>query len=537
MRKKWRIVLAASVALIVGLTLVGANLYGPPPAPPSFASQICSLPSAWVTRIKRGYFAGRSGDITLLPSKPAYMASGAGGWTHSGPWNYLQHVPLVFYGPGIIPALGAVERPVTMADVAPTYARLLGAPTGPYDGRSLKEMIGKHPSAVRPRLLLSVVWDGGGWDALNRWPDAWPNLKRMMARGTSFVNATDGSSPSVTPAIHTTLGTGDYPSTHGITDISIRTKSGDVSDAFFDGESSRLLRVPTFAERWDQGEGNRALVGMVGYEPWHLGMIGRGAERKGGDKDDAAWLDRQTNAWISNSSHYRLPVALSQTPGLQADLRRLDARDGTVDDTWDGERILGAQDRIEETPAFIQYQARALLNMVHQEGYGRDRVTDLLFTNFKQVDRDAHYWSMESPQVHDAVRYSDRVLDTLIGGLNKEVGRGRWAMLVTADHGIQPDAPFVNGYGIDPRQLRTDIEAKFGPVVDGVWSTQVFLNDEETKAQGVTAGDVARFISAYRLMDNRPRLLGAIEEVGTISPRDRLFAMSIPSGLILNTDC
>ena len=140
---------------------------------PSFRSQACGIPAPWLERTQRGYFEGRSGQISLLPRQPAYMASGAGGWSHSGPWPYLQRVPLVVYAPGIVPARGDVDRPVTTADVAPTYAAMLRGNIA-SDGTPLREVATldkKTLTSDPPKLIVTVVWDGGGWNTLEQWPD------------------------------------------------------------------------------------------------------------------------------------------------------------------------------------------------------------------------------------------------------------------------------------------------------------------------------------------------------------------------------
>ena len=93
----------------------------------------------WLERTQRGYFEPRSGQISILPRTPAYMASGGGGWSHSGPWPYLQDVPLVFYGPGVIEPTGDVDTPATLADIAPTFMRLLRGSFQTEDGKPLDE--------------------------------------------------------------------------------------------------------------------------------------------------------------------------------------------------------------------------------------------------------------------------------------------------------------------------------------------------------------------------------------------------------------
>jgi arylsulfatase A-like enzyme len=526
---------AIAVAIVASTLFGWADRSGPLP---SFEEQACSLPRPWLERVQRGYFQPRSGQISILPRTPIYMASGGGGWSHSGPWPYLVDVPIVFYGPGFVKPVGEVGRPVTTADIAPTLMTLMH---GFYrsEGHPLEEVArisGQSISKGSPKLILTIVWDGGGWNVLNQWPDDWPNLARLMKEGVTYTNATVGSSPSVTPATHTTLGTGDFPWVHGITGVPVRDENGEVVDAFLKGESSRFLQVPTMAERWDTQNGNRALVGMIGYEPWHLGMIGQGAERPGGDKDDAAWLNIETNAWITNPDHYRLPPDLAATDGLDRDLRQLDARDGQVDGAWRDNAILDQQDRLEETPAFIRYHTRGLENVIKGEGYGRDGITDLMFTNYKQIDRVGHYFNMASDEVHDSLIESDKVLGELVSFLDKDVGRDNYVIALTADHGQQPDETALDAYGIDPRQVEADINDRFGPITRAVWPTEVFLLDDEMAKRDVSVDEVARFLGDYRLRENAQAPV-SVEGVGRFAPDSRLFQMAVPSEMLTHLSC
>lgn len=538
--KRWLV--AGAVVAAVGVATAVPILAGlsRSQTTPTAAEQACGLPRSWLKRTVEGYDPERSGQIQLIPNTPAYFSSGAGGWSHSGPWPYLQDVPIVFYGPGIIPARGEIDRVVTMADVAPTLARLMGGGLQTEDGRPMPEVASERGSldaAKRPRLIVTVVYDGGGWNVLDQWPGDWPVLERLMEQGTVFTNATVGSSPSVTPSVHTTLGTGVFPDVHGITDIPVFDDDGTVVDAFLKGESSRLMKSPTLAERWDEANGNRALVGMIGYEPWHLGMIGKGAEQPSGDHDDAVWLDIDTNEWVTNPNAYRLSDAIASTSGLQRDIEELDAADGSRDGAWGEHAILGDRSRLEETPAFIAYHTRAMLNLIRQEGYGKDSVTDLLFTNYKQIDRVGHYFNMASDEVNDSLVATDTQLGNIVESLDRDVGREKWVIVVTADHGQQPDAGAVDGYGIDPNEVVADINARFGPITKQVRPTQVFLYPDELRKQGVQVADVARFLSDYRLADNTVRPDTRLAGAGKFGPQDRIFDLAAPSRLLAKIRC
>jgi predicted AlkP superfamily pyrophosphatase or phosphodiesterase len=500
---------------------------------PSFTAQLCAIPEGWLTLTQRGYNEARSGQITLLPRQPIYMTTGSHGWTHSGPWDYLQKIPIVLYGAGI-PEGQTISDPVTTADIAPTIAKMMDFPFDP-EGTSLLDPTDDRPRE-RPKLIVTVVWDGGGWNGLDQWPDAWPHLKALMQHGTVFTDAIVGSSPSVTPAIHTTLGTGRFPNEHGITGVPLRDESGTVVDSFNDGESARFIEVPTLAESWDEANDNRPLIGMVGYEPWHLGMIGKGAETPTGDKDDAVWVNRGSNHWVTNRDHYSMPETFRDQSDLPRRLDTLDIDDGVDDDHW-GRVPLDVQSRIEETPAFIEHHGQKLVDLIVEGGYGDDRVTDLLFTNFKQIDRVAHYYNMTAPEVRDVMVASDQQLDVLVDALDEHVGRDRYTLIVTADHGMQPDVEDLDAYAIDPNEVERDIATRFGPVVRAVWPTEVFLLEAEMEARGITVADVARFLSEYRLRDNTSSIGNKVLGSGSFGSNDRLFELAAPAELLESVTC
>jgi arylsulfatase A-like enzyme len=89
--------------------------------------------------VQLGFYGPRSADIVLLP-EPYYMFSSPPGTTHQTPYSYDNHVPLIFFGMGIRP--GTHYEPVTINDVAPTLAAILGVetPSG-ASGRILAEIL------------------------------------------------------------------------------------------------------------------------------------------------------------------------------------------------------------------------------------------------------------------------------------------------------------------------------------------------------------------------------------------------------------
>ena len=83
------------------------------------------------------YYGPRSGDLFLL-QEPYYLFD-ASGTSHGVPYNYDNHVPVLFLGPGI--KAGTYRGAIAVNDIAPTLAALLGTnePSGSM-GRVLTEI-------------------------------------------------------------------------------------------------------------------------------------------------------------------------------------------------------------------------------------------------------------------------------------------------------------------------------------------------------------------------------------------------------------
>jgi hypothetical protein len=456
--------------------------------------------------------------------------------SHSGPWDYLQRVPLVFYGPGFIRPMGHVEldREVTLADLAPTLAELLETTPPPGSvGRPLKEIL-VRPSQRRdpPRLIVTVVWDGGGWNVLDAWPDSWPTLARLIEEGANMADATVGSSPSVTPAIHSTIGTGVYPKQHGITGIEMRIEEEGVGIGAFRRRSPEFLLAPTLADVYDPRMGNAAQVGMFAYKSWHLGMIGHGASWAGGDADMATILT-QSEKPVTNTLHYSLPDGVAGVPGLRKSIRTVDLDDGKLDGAWMGHEILDDPTARRDTPAWVLYQTRIIKALLSREDFGADGIPDLFYTNYKQIDEVGHNWNMINPEMDEIIRYSDAALKELVAYLNHRVGEGRWVLTVTADHGQGPDPKSSGAWPINMGELQADVERHFGAdegrLISSTSPVGFWLNRRGLSEASVTEDDVAAYLLNYRLADNA---IGDPPAGYEARLREPLFSAAWPSALM-----
>lgn len=504
-----------------------------PPPSESWFRAACGLPADQLRRINRGLFPGRSPEVVIVPKAPHYF--GTFSYTsHSGPWDYVQEVPLVFYGPGFIRAQGTIslDREVTVADLAPTLAELLSVRLPRRaSGRAVTEAL--VPEAQRPgkpRLVLVVVWDGGGWNVLNRWPGAWPTFRSLMQKGASVADATVGSSPSVTPAIHANIGTGTFPRQHGIIDIPLR--QGEALVAAYEGLSPQYLEVPSLGDVHDRATGNRANVGMLAERDWHLGMVGHGAFLPGGDKDVAV-ITGGDGALMTNPEFYSLPGHLLEVPLLEDDeLRQVDAEDGRQDSAWMGHPIMG-EDAIMlmRNPASVDYQTRLLKSLLDREGYGEDGVPDLFFTNYKQPDLIGHSWNMVNPEMRSILRHVDDGLKELVAFLESHVGERRWVLALTADHGQTPLPETTGAWPINMTEFQKDIARGLGLSAEELFQGQRITGlwiAPEAIARGIRPRQVAAAILDYRLGDN----IGDGDHLPAeyqARRGERLFAAAFPS--------
>lgn len=496
----------------------------------------CALPEGQLERIRNGYDPDRSGDIVVIPKEPGYFEGG--GLPHSGPWDYLQRVPLMLYGPGYVGPVGKISTPVTLADVAPTLAELLEFPFHAADGQPMTEaLLPRATRAVPPRLIVVVVWDAGGRDVLAAWPKEWPHLLGLISRGAWMENATVGESPSVTAPVHATIGTGAYSRTTGIPDNDVRL-IGHIVNPWLYGPA--ILETPTLADLYDPANGNRPLIGAIGATPWHLGMIGHGSERPGGDRDVALIRGGDEPGWTVprvDRPFYRSPGYANQVPGFGADERMADLLDGNLDGAWRGYPIQSL-DRGFDTPARLPYETRVVDTVIAREGFGADQMPDLLYVNYKLIDHVGHVFDLNSLEMRDTLQVQDRQLPPLIRTLNRRVGHGKWVLVVAADHGATPDHHDSHAFPISHGELVSDLARRFDdsdrrPVFELVKGTQIFVDRAELRQNEYTLADVTGFFLRYTkgMSLEDPRRIAAGKR------NDRVFSAAFPASMLRRLPC
>ena len=240
--------------------------------------------------------------------------------------------PLIFSGPGVHRGR-TIDSESRQVDIAPTIARLMGFPlidgtdiTGRtssergvapdvylrrQDGRVLDDLIDE--SAGSPERVYILLLDGQSHTELTHRlatePDAIPNLRRLIERGTIFRYGSITNFPSITWPSHNAIGTGCWSGHHDIVnpDYYLRERRETVAPQGQQFDTARFLNegVETLYEAFHRvyGEWDGAMAGAFVAsinEPCTRGADHASLERQiVGDRGELIALTKETEDEIS----------------------------------------------------------------------------------------------------------------------------------------------------------------------------------------------------------------------------------------------
>ncbi|MDY6853565.1 MAG: alkaline phosphatase family protein [Thermodesulfobacteriota bacterium] len=150
------------------------------------------------------------------------------------------------------------------------------------------------------------------------------------------------------------------------------------------------------------------------------------------------------------------------------------------------------------TPFFQLWAVDMLLKTMEAEGVGMDCIPDLVYYNFKCLDKVGHRYGVNSPEVYTILYYIDYCLKKIKYWLDKNIGKNNYVMIVTADHGAH------NSYGdriLYTGDLFDAVESRFSkeiilndPSEGKPFDDMIYLDQEILDAKGHTQEDVAGFV-------------------------------------------
>lgn len=438
---------------------------------------------------------------------------------------------------------------------------------GPFAGLTYFEvwaLDGDQAGGPKIRLAVIVVFDQLRGDYLEKWKDLFEEggFKRLQQEGTWFTNCHYPYADTLTAAGHASLVTGTSPYKHGIIANEWYDRiSGDVVTAV---SSDRYLQVPQPPPPADKKEKRKIVLGASPLRRCEE-SLGDVLYRTSRQKAKIASLSIKDRAAILLAAlRAQLVYWFSTTQGefvtsnyYQDDLHPWvrDFNKTRLADSWFGKdwlrqrldldyaKLSGPDAVAFEGIGFKQgrtfpHPMTGGLEKIGQDFYealmfspkgndlllafakkaidaeklGKNEVTDLLCLSFSSNDLVGHCWGPDSQEVLDVTLSADRILKELLGTLDAKVGKGRYLLALSSDHGVCPIPEVARSLGKNAG--RVDPEALFGqalqflqekyakgrkklPWIEAASGSWIYFNKGVLREVGLEQSDVERALADW----------------------------------------
>ncbi|MFT3696492.1 MAG: alkaline phosphatase family protein [Kofleriaceae bacterium] len=299
------------------------------------------------------------------------------------------------------------------------------------------------------------------WSFEQKRPVFTEGFARLLREGEWHVGHHPSAATLTAPG-HALIGTGE-PSNHsGILanewwhrDLNVALKSVEAADGSI---TQDWLRV--------NGIGDSIAAAKTGAKAVSISLKDRAAILPLGHAGLPIWWDPKQNkfstiatppAWLDAATQSAL--AKRGTVWNVSDPKRLLQLSGTTDDQHGevGEKGFGPtfphdpattakpNEAFYATPTGNEIVFDTARAAIAGEGLGTDKTPDVLILSLSAHDYVGHGWGHESWEQWDDELRLDQQLGAFLGDLDKSVGAGQWAMIVTSDHGASPMPERMNG--------------------------------------------------------------------------------------------
>ncbi len=325
---------------------------------------------------------------------------------------------------------------------------------------------------ARPKLIVGIVVDQMRWDYLYRYYDRYAatgGFKRMLNQGFSCENTLIPYAPTVTACGHSSIYSGSVPAISGITgnfwwdneemrsvycteDKTVNTVG---SNSSLGKMSPRNMLVTTICDELRLATNFKSKV--IG-----ISIKDRGAILTAGHSANAAyWYDNTVGNWIT-STYY-----MNELPKWVNDFNNLKLVDKYYQPGWnllypsssyiqstEDEKIYEAKPfgskfpydlkkfigkdygKISTTPMGNTLTSDIAKAAVIGEQLGSDSITDLLAISYSSPDYIGHSFGPNSIESEDGFLRLDKDLGSLLDFLDAKVGKNKYTVFLSADHGV-----------------------------------------------------------------------------------------------------
>ena len=374
----------------------------------------------------------------------------------------------------------------------------------------------------QPKLIVGIVVDQMRWDYLYRYYDRYGagGFKRMLGEGFSCENTYISHLPSFTAVGHSTVYTGSVPAIHGITGndwtdqltgrhwyCTEDTTEQSVGSSSAAGKMSpRNLLASTITDELRLATNFRSKVVGVSLKD-RASILPAGHTPNG-----AFWLDdsnasfitstyymKELPEWVQKFNAKKEPAQLMSKPWETLYPINTYLQSSADNSKWEG-TYTG-----ETAPVFphnmpeiypknpVSLRATPSGNTLTLdfakaaiEGYnlGKGTATDFLTINCASTDYVGHQFGPNSIEVEDTYLRLDKDLAAFFTYLDQRVGKGKYLVFLTADHGAAHAVGFMKEHNIpgdllvNKNELDGLLKEKFGTsgLVRGLWNYHVNFN-------------------------------------------------------------
>ena len=396
-----------------------------------------------------------------------------------------------------------------------------------------------NPSAAPPppRLVVLLVVDGLPQRQITAYRDqlAPDGLARFLDRGTWYSEAYYGHAFTVTAAGHATMLSGAYPHRSGIignewldpvtgkavycTEDTAATYIGHKTSAF-DGTSPKNLKVQTVGDMLRQADPRSKVIAISGKDRgailpagqrgtayMYMSSTGQFASSTFYMREHPEWVNRFNAAKPADrffNTQWKPLLEESAYARSLPDQQKWFMRNAGLPmqmgggDEPPGPRFYGS---LLASPFADMLSLDFARAAIAGEGLGQDDVPDILSVSLSGHDYINHAFSAESRLSHDHMLQLDRMFQAFFRDLDERVGKDKYVVVLTADHGFMPAPERSQALGVNAgrfsggqmlARVNAGLEKSFGPGkwVRGVSGSTLLFDQQLIASKGVAAAEV-----------------------------------------------
>ncbi|WP_299671652.1 alkaline phosphatase family protein [uncultured Polaribacter sp.] len=343
----------------------------------------------------------------------------------------------------------------------------------------------------KPKLVIFIVIDQMRAEYLYRFQDNYSEdgFKLLLREGFNVKNTHYNYIPTATAPGHSSIYTGTTPSEHGIiynnwfdrkenkminsaedTSVFLVDNSGIIKDTRSKKfqRSPKNLKTTTITDELKLFTNNRAKVISISIKD-------RGAIFPGGHLADYAFWYNNNNGHFITSSYY-----IEELPSWLKKFNNKKIADSLLNLTWNPllpikhyknssidnasfEKVFNGREKstfpytlkelrknngnynlLPQIPQGNTLLTELFKASIKGEKLGKGNETDFLAISFSSTDYIGHNFGIRSKEIEDTYLRMDREIAKIIKTLNKEVGKRKYMLVLTSDHGSSDNPPFLN---------------------------------------------------------------------------------------------